>query len=156
MATCSSILAWENPWTEEGWATDNGISKSRTQLSDWARAHTHLLEKLLIRVQDSYCSPALQKKGTYNWFGFSSLHTLPLRMQIKCSLLLVWYFSSLTMEQPHWLWSGNKRKKINFSPRTSLVVQWLRLCTLRAGNPGSIPGQGTRSRMLQLKSSAAK
>ena len=34
---------------------------------------------------------------------------------------------------------------------TSLVVQWLRLCTPNAGVPGSIPGQGTRSHMLQLK-----
>ena len=28
---------------------------------------------------------------------------------------------------------------------TSLVVQWLRLCTPNAGHPGLIPGQGTRS-----------
>ena len=31
------------------------------------------------------------------------------------------------------------------------MVQWLRLCTLNAGGTGSIPGQGTRSHMLQLK-----
>ncbi|TEA34982.1 hypothetical protein DBR06_SOUSAS9710054, partial [Sousa chinensis] len=31
----------------------------------------------------------------------------------------------------------------------SLVVQWLRLPN--AGGPGSVPGQGTRSHMLQLK-----
>ena len=30
---------------------------------------------------------------------------------------------------------------------TSLVVQWLRFHTPNAGAPGSIPGQGTRSRM---------
>ena len=30
---------------------------------------------------------------------------------------------------------------------TSLVAQWLRLCTPNAGGPGSIPGQGTRSHM---------
>ena len=30
------------------------------------------------------------------------------------------------------------------------MVQWLRLCAPNAGGPGSIPGQGTRSRMLQL------
>ena len=29
-------------------------------------------------------------------------------------------------------------------------VQWLRLCTPNAGGLGSIPGQGTRSHMLQL------
>ena len=30
---------------------------------------------------------------------------------------------------------------------TSLVVQWLRLHAPKAGGPGSIPGQGTRSHM---------
>ena len=34
---------------------------------------------------------------------------------------------------------------------TSLVVQWLRLCTHNAEGPCSIPGQGTRSHMPQLK-----
>ena len=37
------------------------------------------------------------------------------------------------------------------SPGTSLVVQWLRLHTPNAGGQGSIPGQGTRSHMSQLK-----
>ena len=34
---------------------------------------------------------------------------------------------------------------------TSLEVQWLRLHTSNAGGPGSIPGQGTRSHMPQLR-----
>ena len=34
---------------------------------------------------------------------------------------------------------------------TSLVVQWLRLLTSNAGDTGLIPGQGTRSQMLQLR-----
>ena len=34
---------------------------------------------------------------------------------------------------------------------TSLVVQWLRLRAASARGPGSIPGQGTRSHMPQLK-----
>ena len=34
---------------------------------------------------------------------------------------------------------------------TSLVVQWLRLHAPNAGDPGLIPGQGTRSHMPQLK-----
>ena len=34
---------------------------------------------------------------------------------------------------------------------TSLEVQGLRSCTPNAGGPGSIPGQGTRSHMPQLK-----
>ena len=36
------------------------------------------------------------------------------------------------------------------------MVQWLRLCTPNAGDPGSIPGQGTRSHMLQLRPGTAK
>ena len=39
---------------------------------------------------------------------------------------------------------------------TSLVAQWPRLCAPKAGGLGSVPGQGTRSHMLQLKSSTAK
>ena len=38
----------------------------------------------------------------------------------------------------------------------SMVVQWLKLCTHNAGGPGLIPGQGTRSLMLQLRLSTAK
>ena len=34
---------------------------------------------------------------------------------------------------------------------TSLVVQWLRLRAPNTGGPGSIPGQGTRSHMPQLR-----
>ena len=34
---------------------------------------------------------------------------------------------------------------------TSLVVQCLRLCAPNAEDPGSIPGQGTRSHRLQLR-----
>ena len=33
---------------------------------------------------------------------------------------------------------------------TSLVVQWLKLCTPNAKDSGSIPGQATRARMPQL------
>ena len=34
---------------------------------------------------------------------------------------------------------------------TSLVVQWLRLCTPNAGGLGLIPAQGNRLPILQLK-----
>ena len=33
MATHSSILAWRIPWTEDPWATDLWVGKSRTQLT---------------------------------------------------------------------------------------------------------------------------
>ena len=41
--------------------------------------------------------------------------------------------------------------KMPMSGRSSRVVQWLRLCTPNAGGPGSIPAQGTRSCLPQLK-----
>ena len=37
------------------------------------------------------------------------------------------------------------------TPRTSLVVQWLRSHALKAAGQGSIPSQGTRLCMLQLR-----
>ena len=37
MATHSSILAWETPWTEDAQASVHGVAKNWTQLSDWAR-----------------------------------------------------------------------------------------------------------------------
>ena len=43
-----------------------------------------------------------------------------------------------------------KKKKKEGLPR------WLSLCSLNAGALGSIPGEGTRSHMLQLRPSAVK
>ena len=37
--------------------------------------------------------------------------------------------------------------KTHACDRTSLVVQWVKLCTPNTGDPGSIPGQGTRSHL---------
>ena len=39
---------------------------------------------------------------------------------------------------------------------TSLVVQWLRICSSNAGDPGSIPGQRTKSCMPQLRPGTVK
>ena len=37
-----------------------------------------------------------------------------------------------------------------------MMVQWLRLCVPNAVGSGSIPSQGTRSHMLQLRLGEAK
>ena len=42
------------------------------------------------------------------------------------------------------------------TPETSLVAQWPRLRTLNAGGLDSVPGQGTRSHMPQLKNKNKK
>ena len=36
------------------------------------------------------------------------------------------------------------RENLNHLPGTSLVIQWLRLCTPKAQDMGSITGQGTK------------
>ena len=42
MATHSSILAWEIPWTEDpGRLIVHGVAKSQTQLRTRTRVHTH-------------------------------------------------------------------------------------------------------------------
>ena len=57
-----------------------------------------------------------------------------------------------------WVDSESQNEEINQNLQclgTSLVVQWLRLRTPNAGGLGSIPGQGSRFRKPQLKSSHA-
>ena len=49
------------------------------------------------------------------------------------------------------VWKAFNRCHQNLIMETSLVVQWLRLHDPIAGGPGSIPGQGTRSHVPQLK-----
>ena len=54
-----------------------------------------------------------------------------------------------------WSRSGDiaSKKHVTYhASGTSLVVQWLRLCAAKAGGLGSIPAQGTRSHMPQLRS----
>ena len=47
-----------------------------------------------------------------------------------------------------------KKQKLasNGNTGTSVVVQWLKLCTPNAGGLGSIPGQGTISHILHKRS----
>ena len=52
-----------------------------------------------------------------------------------------------------WKWDIASKKHVTYhASGTSLVVQWLRLCAAKAGGLGSIPAQGTRSHMPQLRS----
>ena len=52
-----------------------------------------------------------------------------------------------------WPWS---LAQVSTAVGTSLVVQWLRLHIPKAGDLDSIPGQGTRFRMCQLRPDAEK
>ena len=47
---------------------------------------------------------------------------------------------------------GEREKRVKKKEEgTSLVVQWLGLCAPNAGGPGSVPGQGARSHLPQLR-----
>ena len=63
-----------------------------------------------------------------------------------CSASLCWKDGSLLVPVCHALRAA----------KVSLMVQWLRLRAPNAGGPGSTPGQGTRSHMLQLGPGAVK
>ena len=62
--------------------------------------------------------------------------------------------SPLSFSQEHIFWHLENLSIKSYG--ISLVVQLQRLCTLNAGGPGSIPDQGTRFHMLQLRPRAAK
>ena len=70
--------------------------------------------------------------------------------------LIIYGQSNYSPSAPHLrdkqgLWLGKSTRDLAemYHTGTSLEVQWLRLHTLNAGDPGSIPVQGTRSQMLQ-------
>ena len=71
----------------------------------------------------------------------------------KCGAYLQWSIFSHKKEKLLLVttWYNMIFKKYIFDLGTSLVVQWLRLHAPNSGDPDSIPGQITRSHMLQLK-----
>ena len=60
---------------------------------------------------------------------------------------LFFFFSQLLLN----LYFKIESVLLKIFPGTSLVVQWLRFHTPNEGGLGSIPGQGIRSHMVQLK-----
>ena len=48
-------------------------------------------------------------------------------------------------------WGQQQLESTEEDTGTSLVGRWLRLCIPSAGGQGSVPGQGTRSHMPQLR-----
>ena len=59
-----------------------------------------------------------------------------------------WFFLFLSINSLNHSVSGNLR---NLLIGASLVVQWMRPCALNAKEPGSIPDEGIRSHMLQMR-----
>ena len=114
MATHSSILTWEIPWTEEpGRLQSHGVTKSQTWLSDFTFFHFHFLctnRKAKVKVTEScptLCSPMdcsppgssvyrILQAGTLRWvaISFSKGSSQPGgRTQVSCiagRLFTVW------------------------------------------------------------------
>ena len=59
-----------------------------------------------------------------------------------------------TIRTTIWIMSESVSRGFN-SQNGTLTVQWLRLPIPNAGDPGSFPGQGTKSHMLQLRPSTS-
>ena len=161
MATHSSTV-WKIPLTWE----PGMLQSMRAQRvgHNWVHAHTYINVKgktvpiwekrrgLLTAVPNFFSTrdwfherPSFHRPGLEGWFqGDSSpLHLL-------CTFFL------LLLHQLHIRSSGIRSQRLGTLVLKSymgtfLVVQWIRLCTLNAGGPGSIPSQGARSRMPQLK-----
>ena len=84
-------------------------------------------------------------------FGLSSL-LFPLSGPL-CPHLATWLLSPPSDIHSTVTFSGRlpKHSLQNCNAKTSRVVQWLSLWAPNAAGPGSIPGQGTRSHMPQLR-----
>ena len=80
----------------------------------------------------------------YTRNSYNILNQLQCNKNINLFWKTLWKHNNIQMTKQTW-WSRKSDHE------TSLVVQWLGLHTINAGGPGSIPGQGTRSHMPQLR-----
>ena len=111
------------------------------------------------RLGKSFCLNNRQERNTNNWMGCGrGWHSISDHTAQNCRGYLI---------QPPHLQIKSKVKQLSWDGTPGmdfkilwlgifLVIQWLRLCTPNAGDPGSIPGQRTRSHMLQLRSGTVK
>ena len=98
-------------------------------------------------------------------FPFSRGSSQP-RDQAQVSRIAGRFFTSWAINQEKKITDKRKKDRLDLGGSqirfqtcltgNSLVVQWLRLQAPNAGGPGLIPGQGTRSHILQLRPRAAK
>ena len=80
MATHSSILAWEIPWTEEPGELQSIVSQSQMHLSTHARAYRNNTDhQLLRRLNKSYLSPFPIFKKEVTGISVGAASGFPLR-----------------------------------------------------------------------------
>ena len=112
------------------------------QTGRWGEAGNEILTILDILVSAATCTKGIDS----NWILLS---------QKLVKLYRKWAGNPSCQNPAFWLADGLSRAKPNWFG-TSLEVWWLGLCAPSVGGLGSIPSQGTRSYMQQLRPSAAK
>ena len=125
----NEILEEWIPWTTALLAKEAREKNDTESLKRWGWSKHHIMER-----------------GWWpRWSHFihSSIHSVVTEWWIR-QLRSGWHFSKMIgcPEERGW--------------GTSLVVPGLRLCAPKSGGPYLIPGQGTRSHMLQLRPSRDK
>ena len=95
------------------------------------------------RLLGKYVTRSTQNAQLYQRLGFHLLSGEGRRTAFLDFSVIEYFISSESIRL--------KSKRIFFRGGTSLVAQWLRLHTPNAGGWGPIPGQGTRSHVLQLR-----
>ena len=125
-ATGSSCWTHQDPAPHTSQGVGTGLETGRVHLQCWCQRF-----QLYHRIKLSSCSITAVKK----------IQPRPVRWKLK---------SKVSQE--------SQVQILNYKNKagTSLVVQWLRRHIPNEGDLGSIPGQGIRSRMPQLRPCAAK
>ena len=101
----------------------------------------------------SYSGNSMQPSGPLK---LTPTFEIPYRLK---DLLFVWCFIWIRSGSPFFFYWREGRQlmaaEVKIKPiwvgRDFPVVRWIRLCAPNAGGLSSVPGQGTRSQMLQLK-----
>ena len=180
MATHSSILAWRNPWREQPGGLQSIVSQRvRHNWSDLARTHTcvssaemsalhigsHLVFLTNLCLSFIIVTPSTgpdRNRAPQYWTPHNGMCPTrrpktqqPLHFQKTSSGSRTFLFQALagsptstTLNDVFTYKNAHYQQVIS---GTSLVVRWLRLDAPNAGDPASIPDQGTRSHMPQLK-----
>ena len=139
------------------------VQKFRNSLADWfwhgflmkcpsrCSQELHLSEGLT--VAGGSASKTVLPYGAGCWHGTSVAPHVDL--SICLGIFMTWCLDSPTERDPR---DYGKSHSVfsEVTSKTSLVVQWLRLHTPNAMGPHSIPSQGARSCMPQLRPSTAK
>ena len=144
----TELTSWEAmlalPWVMDWWHVTSFMTKQNQQSPGNLRNATACLISNSQSLSSLNWFLASLVKGRLTW-----LVILFINQNVSNSTFFFFQFAKAKLTK-----AAFKDQRITIG--TSLVVQWLRLCTSNAGDPGLNPGQGTRSHTSQLRPSADK